>query len=79
MKNNIHFDIFIDEFGNVLEKYPKKPFGYGVFVCREKDLENFDEKFRENFPQKTHLMKSKSREELQIRVKSIETRSRTQS
>ena len=70
-QNNVTVSVFIDEFGNILERNPKKPFGWGYFVCRTEDEVFLDKKLANCIPQKIHLKDCKSQNELYKTVKDV--------
>ena len=66
--SKVSFIVFIDEFGDdILARNPKKPYGFGFFVCRGneediKELHQFNEELIKYIPQKIHLRKYKKDE-----------------
>ena len=68
----ICFNAFVDEFGNITQEYPEKMIGAGVFICQKQYLELIEKEMITQFPDKIHLMKSNSKEDILRLVKSID-------
>ena len=56
--------VYVDEFGNITEKNPSKPWGSGCFACYDKDISFLNDKLKKCFSQKIHIRKLKLKEEV---------------
>lgn len=63
--NKVKLIAFIDDFGDILARDPKAPYGLGCFVCRQEDADILNNDLVKNYiPQKIHLREYKTKEKL---------------
>ena len=69
--NEPSLTIFIDEFGNISQHMPIENWGWGFFVCYDRDAIFLNNQLKENFYETIHLMKSSDGDKLKKLLRKI--------